>query len=853
MKATIGCFIGLVFGISLSAEPLLEGRVRLASGEPVADAQVRLFDLTDLWRGPVARAMTDGTGYFALPLAVLAGSVLPESFTLGQNYPNPFNPSTIIPYQLAASAEVRLDVFNLLGQHIATLVNGERPAGFHTATWHAEDGVGRAVGAGVYIYRLTVGMASQTGRMVLIDGQAGLAAGGMASVLSGASGGGGSNREGAQVYRLTVSGSGLVPYMDPAFRVEAGMSPVELVVPAAFHPASKATADTSPLCDYLGSDEEDQGGHTAPEADDTPEGEEADAPVAIPDANLRAVIESHLGKASAAPIYRREMATLRSLDASYTYKRRVIRDLEGIQFAANLEELQLTENAILDASPLDLSPLAGLTNLRRLNLQGINDVKDPLPLDLSPLAGLTNLTWLNLRRNNILDLSPLAGLTNLLYLHGQENKIADVSPLAGLSELREVFLTINNISDLSPLAANTGLGSGDVVDVKINPLNAASISAHIPSLQARGVSVAFDEVIVFTGPQIYNDNVFVLPIAENLAAGDLQLKNYAARFYEYFSDEFDFLMFVPNLAPSQHERVDTRKSTYHHVMNDVQGIGLWTFFADDWGSAGKLQGVINFGGNSIYPISDRGRSILSAGPTLHELMHRWANYIVPLFYRNHWGHRSHWGFSSANGTIGGFDITNLVDHGGGRYTAGNFFTGGFADNVTPYSPIELYLAGFIPPEEVPELWVAEDGEFLRDEEGQILRDDNGDRIFTASRVTTYAIEDIIAKHKPRIPDASQAQKDFRAAAILLIDENHPSTREILETVSRDVSWFSHAGYDRFDGIDDPGERYNFYEATGGRGTITMDGLSQLQSRARAKKLVPISFGIPPQPIVDHWE
>ena len=185
MKAAIGCLIGLVLVVSVSAEPQLEGRVRLESGEPVADAQVRLFDLTDLQQGAVARAQTDGTGYFALPLAALGGRALPERFALGPNYPNPFNPSTSIPYQLTASAAVRLEVFNLLGQHIATLVDGERAAGFHTATWHAVDRAGRAVGAGVYIYRMTVGVESQTGRMVLIDGQAGLAAGGMASVMLG--------------------------------------------------------------------------------------------------------------------------------------------------------------------------------------------------------------------------------------------------------------------------------------------------------------------------------------------------------------------------------------------------------------------------------------------------------------------------------------------------------------------------------------------------------------------------------------------------------------------------------------------------------------------------------------------
>ena len=572
----------------------------------------------------------------------------------------------------------------------------------------------------------------------------------------------------------------------------------------------------------------------------------ADTLVTIPDANLRAILENRLGKASDTPIYRHEMATLRSLDARYISNDRIyiaIRNLEGIQFASNLLALQLSDSVISATSPLDLSPLASLTKLRRLWLHAINNVKDPRPLDLSPLSDLTNLTELDLSynnisdisplsgltsltelklpNNNILDILPLSGLTNLTYLDLRGNKITDVSPLAGLTKLRRVFLSINNISDLSPLATNAGLGSRDIVDIKTNPLNATSISVHIPALQDRGVSVLFDEVIVFTDPQVYNDNVLVLPVSENLAAGNLPVKNYAVRFYEHFNDEFDFLMFVPNLGGSQHDFGAGQCSFNVRAMNDLQGTGRGIFSSGNWGSAERLQAVVVFGGNSIYSLSNRGLSILSEGPTLHELMHSWANFIVPSSYR------SHWGFSSANGNIGGFDISDLVNHGNGRYTAGDFSIAGFADNIQPYCPIELYLAGFIPPEEVPDLWVAEDGEWLRDEEGRIARADNGDGIFTASRVKTYTIEDIISEHGPRVPNHSQAQKDFRAVVILLVSKDYPATREILETISRDVSWFSHKGYDDFDGIDEFFNRYNFYEATGGRGTITMDGLSRL--------------------------
>ena len=131
--------IGLLGSLAnAGTEPQIEGQVRLPSGAPVPEAQVLLFDLTDLRAAPLA-ATTDRSGLF---MASLSGA-LPERFELGANYPNPFNPSTMIPYQLPASMHVRLEVFNLLGQRVATLVDGEQPAGFHTASWDATDAAGR--------------------------------------------------------------------------------------------------------------------------------------------------------------------------------------------------------------------------------------------------------------------------------------------------------------------------------------------------------------------------------------------------------------------------------------------------------------------------------------------------------------------------------------------------------------------------------------------------------------------------------------------------------------------------------------------------------------------------------------
>jgi len=180
------------------------------------------------------------------------------------------------------------------------------------------------------------------------------------------------------------------------------------------------------------------------------------------------------------------------------------------------------------------------------------------------------------------------------------------------------------------------------------------------------------------------------------------------------------------------------------------------------------------------------------------------------------------------------DITTLVDHGGGRYSAPNALTGGWSRNLKPYSPIELYLAGLLPPEEVPDLWVAADGKFIERAGG---RD-----VFTASQVRTFTIEDIIAEHGARVPDHTQSQKAFRTAVILLVSEDYPAIRQSLDTLSNDATLFSHAGEDQFDNW------YNFYEATGGRATIAMDGLSQFKSTAAVKRPTVRSFGTPPPPI-----
>ena len=85
------------------------------------------------------------------------GGQQPERFGLEQNFPNPFNPSTRIAFQLPASGHALLQVYNVLGQKIRTLVDGELAAGAHAAIWDGLTDRGEQAAGGIYFYRLQAG------------------------------------------------------------------------------------------------------------------------------------------------------------------------------------------------------------------------------------------------------------------------------------------------------------------------------------------------------------------------------------------------------------------------------------------------------------------------------------------------------------------------------------------------------------------------------------------------------------------------------------------------------------------------------------------------------------------------
>jgi len=94
---------------------------------------------------------------------------IPSSFVLSQNYPNPFNPDTRIQYKLPAISEVKIVVYNLKGQNVKTLFEGEQAAGRHSLLWDGTTDAGERVASGVYLLRLTAGNYAATKKMVFVQ------------------------------------------------------------------------------------------------------------------------------------------------------------------------------------------------------------------------------------------------------------------------------------------------------------------------------------------------------------------------------------------------------------------------------------------------------------------------------------------------------------------------------------------------------------------------------------------------------------------------------------------------------------------------------------------------------------
>ena len=215
---------------------------------------------------------------------------------------------------------------------------------------------------------------------------------------------------------------------------------------------------------------------------------------------------------------------------------------------ANLRYLSLDGNKLSEPIPAELS---GLANLLELFLHA-NQLSGPIP---SALGNLSNPSKLALRNNHLNESIPpeLGNLTNLSELYLSVNQLSGPIPpeLGNLTNL--VVLYLGGLSSCLPEAVR-----------QLRPgLRETDIDRLVPCL---------GEDLVFTmdeDPQIYDGNLFVLPVAESLASDELPLEDYVAKFFERFNDEFDFLILVSNLDRFSDQR--GRSGIYISVSNKRQG------------------------------------------------------------------------------------------------------------------------------------------------------------------------------------------------------------------------------------------------------------------------------------------
>ena len=244
--------------------------------------------------------------------------------------------------------------------------------------------------------------------------------------------------------------------------------------------------------------------------------------VEISDPNLRQAVREALALPDESPLTQIEMLRLEEL----TVKEAEIENINGLEYATNLDFLVLSVNQIRDITPLaglikleflilrdnpirDLTPLANLTNLTYINLAGVR------LSDITALANLTRLKTAWLSHMRLRDITPLANLTQLVRLSLVSNQIVDFSPLANLTALEELHIERNNTIDFSPLQ-NLSLTTFTYDQVCLLP--DPPIQDRIDNRNLPSVILAWDDGILNRGGNWWDDSI---PYLDRVAYHDL--------------------------------------------------------------------------------------------------------------------------------------------------------------------------------------------------------------------------------------------------------------------------------------------------------------------------------------------
>jgi len=143
------------------------------SGYDVGDSiELRLYSLSE-GRELYVQSALEGSQYGVTPITsgtgvVLSSDAVPMAYDLMQNYPNPFNPSTSIGFTLPEASHVSLNIYDMTGRLVTTLVEGSLDEGVHMINWDGMDSAGELVSAGVYIYALESSDMILTKKMILM-------------------------------------------------------------------------------------------------------------------------------------------------------------------------------------------------------------------------------------------------------------------------------------------------------------------------------------------------------------------------------------------------------------------------------------------------------------------------------------------------------------------------------------------------------------------------------------------------------------------------------------------------------------------------------------------------------------
>jgi len=159
LKSTFDSFVKLSTNLNMLPS---DAQILLVNTVTKAEYRLKTDNLIDI-------KMTEPTALFDVYIGSeqylneMKESLQPISFSLEQNYPNPFNPKTIIRYSITQESLVKLNVYDLMGRLVYTIVNTQQQPGWHTADFDASK-----LASGIYIYRLQAGNYSKTMKMLLV-------------------------------------------------------------------------------------------------------------------------------------------------------------------------------------------------------------------------------------------------------------------------------------------------------------------------------------------------------------------------------------------------------------------------------------------------------------------------------------------------------------------------------------------------------------------------------------------------------------------------------------------------------------------------------------------------------------